>query len=136
MASVMAKRTLINCCFLLASGVALAGDASSGRYWLGAGVGSVECPQFVESMERAKKHGLGTVEYANETQGYVMFISGFQTAYNLQTPNTCDIFGSLTTDQLLAWAENYCRSKPLEKFGSAIVALATEVHPKRTLLCK
>jgi hypothetical protein len=132
----MRNRTLISCCLFLASGAALAGDASLGRYWLGGGVGSVECPNFVASMERAKKHGLGSIGYVNETQGYIMFISGFQTAYNLQTPNTCDIFSSLSTDQLLAWSENYCRSKPLEKFGLAVVALAKEVHPKRAQSCK
>ena len=87
-------------------------------------------------MERAKKHGLGTVGYVNETSGFVMFLTGFQTAYNVQTPNTCDIFGAFSTDQLLAWAENYCRREPLKKFSTAVVALAEEVHPKRVQSCR
>jgi hypothetical protein len=86
-------------------------------------------------MERAKKAGIGTFDYVNEIQGYSMYVAGFQTAYNLQTPNTCDIFASYNDEQLLTWLENYCREKPLEKFGAGVVALAKEVYPKRLQTC-
>jgi hypothetical protein len=107
-----------------------------GRYWHGGGVGSTECPKFIETMSRAKRHGLGTLGYANETQGYVMFLAGFQTAYNSQTPKTCDVFAGINADQRLAWIENYCQQNPLEKFSAAAVALAVEVHPRRLQSCK
>jgi len=131
----MRNKTLFTCLLFLAP-IAVAADATSGRFFMGGGVGAVECPKFVASIDRAKKHGSGTIGYANETQGYVMFMFGFQTAYNLQTADTCDIFGDFSPDQLLAWTENYCRNKPLEKFGSAVVALAEEVHPVRLRSCK
>ena len=116
--------------------VALGSDASSGKYYAGGGVGAVECPKFVDSMNRAKQYGKTsadgwTLGYAKEVNAYVSYIFGFQTAYNLQTPNTYSIFGGHSTDQLLEWIENYCRSNPLEQFGSAVVALAAELYPRR-----
>jgi hypothetical protein len=113
----------------------LAAD-TPGKYIFGGGVGSVDCPRFVSTMDRAKKFGAGSVGYVNETQGFLMYVLGFQTAYNLQTPQTCDIFDTFTSDQLLAWLENYCRAQPLERFSSAVVALAKEVHPRRSQSCK
>jgi hypothetical protein len=87
-------------------------------------------------MERARNFGLGTVGYATEIQGYAMFLAGFRNAYNLQTPRTCDIFDGFSSEQQLAWVENFCRQQPLEKFHSAVVALAQEVHPRRLQSCK
>ena len=113
-----------------------ASDGKSGMYIVGGGVGSIECPKFVATMERAKAAGLGSLGYANEIYGYGMYLAGFQTAYNMQTPQTCDVFGEFTSDQRLAWLENFCRGQPLEKFGSAVVALSKEVHPRRVQSCK
>jgi hypothetical protein len=112
------------------------GADRSGQYWNGGGVGAAECPAFVASMERARKHGIGTAGYVNETQGAAMFLAGFQIAYNKQTPATCDIFNGLSYDQLLAWTENFCRQNPLEKYSSAVTALAAEVAPKRLKTCQ
>jgi hypothetical protein len=119
----------------LASPHATSAD-EQGRYWHGGGVGAVECPAFVETLERAKRAGLGSIEYVSQTQGYVMFLSGSQTAYNLRTAETCNIFSGVSTDQKLFWIENYCRRNPLEKFSGAVVALAEEVHPRRQRSCK
>jgi hypothetical protein len=107
-----------------------------GRYWHGGGVGAVECPAFVDSLERARRSGLGSIEYVTQTQGYVMFLSGFQTAYNLRSAETCSIFSGVSVDQKLFWIENYCRRNPIEKFSGAVVALAAEVHPRRQRSCK
>lgn len=120
----------------LTCSITLGGEAVSGRYIYGGGVGAVECPRFVEVMETAKIDKEGSVEYAIKTQGYVMYLSGFQTAYNIQTPNTCDIFDGLSGNQLLAWTENYCQANPLKKFSSSVVALAQEVYPNRSQKCK
>lgn len=132
----MRSKLLITLFFVVSSTVALGADNASGRYWHGGGVGAIECPTFVATMARAKKHGLGTAGYATETQGYVMFISGFQSAYNLQTPNTCDVFNGFSNDQLLSWAENYCRAQPLEKFSNSVVAMAQELHARRLQSCR
>lgn len=113
-----------------------AADDRSGAFHRGGGVGSVECPQFVAIMSRAKVQGIGSIGYANETYGFVSYVLGFQTAYNINTKDTCDIFGNLSTDQLLAWAENYCQAKPLERFGTAVVALSFEVYGKRIRTCQ
>lgn len=115
------------------------GYAASGpeqRYIVGGGVGGVDCPNFVSTMDRTKKHGFGSVGYANETYGFQMYVLGFQTAYNYAVPNTCDIFGNYSLDQLMSWLENYCRARPLEKFGSGVLALAREIHPNRVRVCK
>ena len=112
------------------------GADHSGQYWHGGGVGAAECPTFVAAMERARKYGIGSAGYINETQGPAMFLAGFQTAYNMQTPATCNIFNGLSYDQLLAWTENYCRQNPLEKYSSAVAALAAEVAPKRLKTCQ
>ena len=121
--------------FAMVPGFVLGADAP-GKYIVGGGVGNIDCPRFVSTMDRAKKFGAGSVGYVNETQGFLMYVLGFQTAYNLQTPQTCDIFDTFTSDQLLAWLENYCRAQPLERFGAAVVALAKELHPRRSQSCK
>ena len=123
-------------CFSLLAPLSAVAEDASGSFYTGGGVGSVDCPSFVSSMERAKKHGVGSLGYVNEMQGFVMYISGFQTAYNAQTPDTCDIFAHFSDNQLLAWAENYCSNNPLKKYGSAVLALAREVHPRRSRVCK
>ena len=107
-----------------------------GRYWHGGGVGAVECPTFLQTMERAKRSGLGSVEYVSQTQSFVMFLSGFQTAYNLKTPDTCNVFADVSVNQQLFWIENYCRRNSVEVFSATVVALAEEVHPRRLLSCK
>jgi hypothetical protein len=125
----------IAACALFAVAPVLAFD-STGMYITGGGVGAVECPRFVSVMDRAKKFGTGTAGYVDETYGFAMYVVGFQTGYNLQTPQTCDIFAGLSSDQLLSWLENYCRAYPLERFSGAVVALAKEVHPRRARQCK
>ncbi len=63
--------------------IAASADTTTGRvYHIGGGVGAVECPRFVATMDRAKKAGAGTLEYVNEINGFEMYVSGFQTAYN------------------------------------------------------
>lgn len=113
-----------------------AAEDKSGRFMSGGGAGAVDCPKFVQSMDIAKKSGIGTLDYVKEIHGYVMFITGFQTAYNLQTPDTCNIFDSISDHQMLAWTENYCRANPLEKFGDAVIKLAKEAYPRRKKSCR
>lgn len=130
------RKLLVALSLIFSSTFALGADNKLGRFWHGGGVGATECPMFVATMEHARKQGTGTIGYVTETQGYVMFIAGFQTAYNMQTQDTCDIFSGFSSTQLLTWAENYCRQQPLGKFSAAIVAMAQEVHPRRLQSCR
>lgn len=105
---------------------------SSGRYFIGGGVGAVSCPDFVATMERARQEGVGTVRFAEETQGFTMFILGFQTGYNAYVPDTYDIFPAPGSEYpLLSWVENYCRANPLSNFAKGVVAMARDAHPRR-----
>ncbi|EER61560.1 hypothetical protein AcdelDRAFT_0895 [Acidovorax delafieldii 2AN] len=108
---------------------------SAGKYYHGGGVGSVECPEFVNSISQAKTYGFGTPGYVNAMHGYTMFVSGFQSAYNMLTPNTCEIFPAVSSNQALSWVENYCRKNPLAKFATGVAALAMSLHSQRLQSC-
>ena len=94
---------------------ALAANAQQGPtgYIVGSGLGTTECPGFVESMGKAKDQKPGVTGYPGELQGFAMFVSGFQTAYNLQTPQTCDIFAGWNNNQ----AESYFSRMRRAEFG-------------------
>jgi len=102
-----------------------------GKWMQGGGVGGVTCPSFNEAMRQARKHRSDSLEFAKLTQGFVMYISGFESGYNQAAPNTYDIFPSLTSDQTLSWTDHYCTEHLLVTFGDAVAALAAEMHPKR-----
>ena len=108
---------------------------TNGQYWHGGVSGGVTCPDFVDSLEASRKHGKGSVGWARELSPFANFVAGYQTAFNRQTTDTCDIFGGIELDQALAWVGNYCRANPLTKFSNAVDALATERFPHRRRLC-
>lgn len=126
---------------VLAASLALAGTASAADHWSGAyvvggGVGGVECRQFLSTLSQVEPYGPSSVEYTNAAYGFQMYLSGFRTAYNLQTPDTCDVFGRFTSEQLLGWLKYYCRSYPTKRFGSAVVTLAQGLHSGRITSCR
>ena len=92
-----------------------------GHFWFGAGAVGVKCPQFVASMEKARSFRIGSLGYVNEIQGFVMYLSGFQTGYNMSTQDTCDIFPGDKDYPLLSWTENYCRTNPSVHFADAVI---------------
>lgn len=120
---------------LSCAGSAGAADSWSGAYVVGGGVGGVECRQFTAALDQAEPYGLGSQEYNAATYAFSMYLSGFRTAYNLQTPDTCDVFGRFSSDQLLGWLKYYCRSYPAKRFGSAVVTLAQGLHSGRITTC-
>jgi hypothetical protein len=103
--------------------------------WLGQGAGAIECPQVVSFMTRARVASTGSLEYSVRTQGFMNFLAGFQTAYNMQTTDTCDIFSGITAEQALEWAENWCRANPSQNFGISVSALARDRYPQRSTAC-
>lgn len=106
-----------------------------GNFWRGGGTGGVMCPQFVASMEKARSLGIDSVDFANATQGYTMYLLGFQTGYNMSTKDTCNIFPNEDMYSLLSWAENYCRANATSRFADGVVALSKNNHSKRLRVC-
>lgn len=129
-------QTLRTCvfCVIAFSGPVCFADAN-GRYIEGGAAGGVTCPEFVDSFDKGRQHGLGTLGYVNQIQGFANYIAGYKTAFNRQTPDTCDIFDGVSPDQMLAWTANYCRSNPLEKFYQAVNKLADERYGRRRKSC-
>ena len=114
--------------------IALPSYAADGKgaFFLGGGAGGVKCPEFVADMERARSKRFGTPAYVNVTQGFTMYILGFQSGYNMNKPDTYDIFPDDKGDYpLLSWVENWCRARPTSRFGDGVIALAQDRHFKR-----
>ncbi len=88
-------------------------------------------------MEHARSLKIGSAAYANEMNGYGMYILGFRTGYNMKAPDTCDIFNGEegTLYPLFAWTENWCRVHTENRYSEAVIALADERHQKRLQDC-
>jgi hypothetical protein len=123
------------CCLVLPL-AAVAAENWTGNYIVGGGVGGVECRQFSAIMDQAETFGRSSSEYARSAYNFDMYLLGFRTGYNLQTPDTCDIFGRFSNEQLRDWLRYYCRSYPLQRFGSGVVALAQGLHGARLRTCQ
>jgi hypothetical protein len=121
---------------LLLAGTASAADSWTGAYIVGGGVGGIDCRNYAYIMNRAERLGVGSPGYNQETYNFGMYVSGFRTGYNLQTADTCDIFGRFSNEQLLTWVKYYCQSYPDERFGGAVVALAQGLYPGRQRNCQ
>lgn len=106
-----------------------------GGYIVAGGLGGIECPAFAEAMSKSRSQKPASSGYATDLQGFAMYVSGFQTAYNLQTPETCDIFAGWNNNQVLDWLEKFCRANPAERFGTAVMALAKDRYPGRSKKC-
>jgi hypothetical protein len=102
---------------------AFASDAD-GSYYVGGGAGAVTCPEFSDVMRAARAGGIGSVQYVHQTEGYTMYVLGYQTGYNQQAPATYNIFANISPDQALAWIDNYCQAHPLGTFSEGLRALA------------
>lgn len=118
----------------IAQAPAKAAPAPQG-YIVGSGLGTTDCPSFVEALGQSRNQKAGASGYAGEIQGFAMYVSGFQTAYNLQTPDTCDIFAGWNNNQVLDWLDKFCRANPKERFGAGVIALAKERYPSRSKKC-
>jgi hypothetical protein len=117
----------------LAAAAQAAEPAKPGKgpeYIVGSGPGVMECTRFVEALAKAR------TAPSPEAQGFALYVAGFQTAYNLQTPETCDIFAGMNADQVLARVEDFCKANPQARFGAGVIALAKERYPLRSKTCK
>jgi hypothetical protein len=118
---------IIGVCIVMTCAVDAYAADQAGNYFIGGGVGGVTCPAFVATMDDAHRFSVGSLEWANRTQGYVMYILGFQTGYNMGKPGTFDLFADVTTDQVLAQLEAWCRENPLKKFGQGFGPLEKQL---------
>lgn len=108
----------------------------SGKFMQSGGVGGHSCSFFISIMDAARKHGLGSHEYLLGTANQINYILGFQTGYNLQANDTCNILGGYEVDQMFAWLYKYCQDNPLEKFSGAVVSLSFILHDSRVRSCQ
>lgn len=76
----------------------------------------------------------GTYTTARRDQSDLMYrvwLGGYLTATNIDTPDTVDIGGSTDLNGLLGWLDNYCQTNPTSSFGNAAEALVIFLYPKR-----
>ena len=119
--------------------IVLLGNAAAARddrgFWMGGGVGSASCPDFLNAMATARKRGgLTSVAGLREIAPYQYYVAGFQTGYNSEADGVYDIFESLghddTPDRVLSELESWCASHPDQTFAIALVALAQSLRDK------
>ena len=101
---------------------------------VGGGVGGVMCPAFLNAMATARqKGGLRSTAGVQETSGFEMFLSGFQTGFNSEADGIYDIFEALGPDptlQALYAIEPWCASHPDKTFATAVVILSSSSGQK------
>lgn len=129
-------RILLVLITLLFAAAATAADNESGAYVAGGGVGGVECRQYVSLIDQAERQGIVNLAYSPQIYHFTMYVLGFKTAYNLQTSDTCDVFGRFTSAQLLKWLKYYCQAHPAKRFGSAVVLLGQGLYSGRVRTCQ
>ncbi len=96
-----------------------------GKYSITVSKQHSSCGQYVAARDEGRR--------GNHRQENIfsVWISGYRTAYNAQTPDTWEIAGQTDTESMLLWLENYCKRNPLESFAGAMDLLTNELHPKR-----
>lgn len=63
-----------------------AGNAK-GEFWTGGGVGKIPCTGLINTLATVRlKGGFNTPENIIYLDGYIMYLAGFQTAYDAMTP--------------------------------------------------
>ncbi len=62
---------------------------------------------------------------------HAVWIFGYVTAYNRQTPDTVDIRGGTEIDGILLWLDNWCKATPSMDMSAAMEAFTKEMYPRR-----
>jgi hypothetical protein len=118
--------------FALLAHSTVARDAKG--FMMGGGVGGLRCPAFLNAMATARqKGGLRSAAGVVEINGFVMFLSGFQTGFNSEAEDIYDIFKSLEPDEInnaLYAIEPWCASNPGKNFAQAVLALSSTLRRK------
>jgi len=59
------------------------------------------------------------------------WITGYITAYNLQTPDVYNILGNTGIDSVYLWMDKYCQENPLKRLAKGMEILTHELWPNR-----
>ena len=86
-------------------------------------MGALSCGEWVKERK----------EDGWETVVTISWVSGYLTAYNLLAPDTYNILGNTDRESVYLWIDNYCQANPLNDLSDAMVHLAIELQPGRTV---
>lgn len=110
-----------------------------GNFMRGGGIGGVGCPAFLNDMATARSFGsLMDIEAVLHLNGYYQYLTGFQTAFNMEAEGVFDIFGapsfgSWPTQSALIAIEPYCQNHPEALFDGALLWLVEKLRPGATV---
>jgi hypothetical protein len=90
------------------------------------GEGTESCGEFLQAAEDERKERQPTALPAlwNRRYGaFVAFANGFLTGANVWDTTHSELGKGTDVQGRMAWIENYCRAKPLDKFSNAVTGL-------------
>jgi hypothetical protein len=100
----------------------------SGEYFVGGGVGTLPCTQFLNAMAEARQEGgLTSIAGADRINPWQSYVLGFQTGYNYAMPGVRNIFGAFgasPANDVLYGIEPWCQKNPTASFGNALLIFA------------
>lgn len=67
----------------------------------------------------------------DELDPYKHFVMGYLTGYNVQTPETYRMSGTMNLSQILGWLYDYCESSPIIGFEQALADFIAQHFDKR-----
>jgi hypothetical protein len=111
-------------CLTLLAGRVIAADKND-KYEVLIPDKEASCHSYVSARDEAK---LG--DHSKENK-YVVWLSGYFTAYNLLVRDTYDLQGATDSDTLLVWLDGYCKMNPRKGFADGVEALTADLYPKR-----
>jgi len=89
-----------------------------GYYWF---QGTMSCGNWVKDRKEDSWNHIVDMSW----------ISGYITAYNMQTPDVHNILGSTDLESVYLWIDKYCQENPLSKLAVGMEILTAELWPNR-----
>ncbi len=83
------------------------------------GVGNKACISYTKARE------------ADDYNAFKNYLMGFLTAYNILTPETYRLSGSMNLNEILTWFDDYCELKAVNGFEQAIYDFTVEHYGNR-----
>lgn len=78
-------------------------------------------------------HKYNLARAADDYNNYKDYVMGYLTAYNHQAPNTYNISGEMTLDDIIQWLDDECQLKPVISFEEALTGFILEHHETRMM---
>jgi hypothetical protein len=121
---------------LLLLNEAIASD-ETGKFMTGGGVGSVSCPEFLDSMATARQRGgLSSLGGVTAIAPFAMYVAGFQTGYNMGVEGVYDVFAPLgdnANEKVLISVEAWCSKHPEATFDFGLFDLLKLLDENATM---